>query len=137
MPDKKRLEDAQVGETIGPYRYRVTREMAEFGSSAEVRASAWFSGDGDSGPGFAPSTLTDNDYSLAFMEKYIPGEVVHTKAENHYLNPPIIGKELTITGRVAERYEKRGRDFLVFETETRDEDGREIVKSRNTVLISL
>ena len=27
MAEKLKLEDAQVGETIGPYRYRVTREM--------------------------------------------------------------------------------------------------------------
>ena len=133
MAEKLNLEDAKVGDAIGPYRYRVTREMAEFAASREMMESSRYSGERS----IAPSTLTDNDYSLAFMVKYNPGEAIHTKAENNYLNPPVIGKELIVTGTIADRFEKRGRDFLVFETTTRDEDGREIVRSKNTVLISM
>ena len=132
MVEKLNLEDAKVGDAIGPYRYRVTREMAEFAASREMMGTPLYS-EGS----IAPSTLTDNDYSLAFMVKYNPGEAIHTKAENHYFNPPIIGKELVVTGTIADRFEKRGRDFLVFETTTRDEDGREIVRSKNTVLVSM
>lgn len=133
MPEKLNLEDAQIGDAIGPYRYTVSREMARFAASADLLADSRYSAESQ----IAPSTLTDNDYSLAYMEKFHPGEAIHTKAENHYLNPPFIGKELIVTGTISDRFEKRGRNFLVFETTTRDEDGREIVKSRNTVLISM
>ena len=133
MVDRRNLEDAQVGDAIGPYRYTVTREMAAYAASKGNITGARFSADSS----FAPSTLTDNDYSLAFLQKYHPGEAIHTKAENHYLNPPVIGKELIVTGAVSEKFEKRGKDFLVFETTTYDEDGREIVKSKNTLLLSL
>lgn len=133
MAEKLNLEDAQIGDPIGPYSYTVTREMAEFAASAEMLAGPRYS----AGSAIAPSSLTDNDYSLAFMVQYSPGEAIHTKADNQYLNPPIIGKELTVTGAIADRFNKRGRDFLVFETTTRDEDGRDIVRSRNTLLISL
>ena len=133
MVDRLSLEDAQVGDAIGPYRYTVTPEMAAYAASKGDITGARFSADSS----FAPSTLTDNDYSLAFLQKYHPGEAIHTKAENHYLNPPIVGKELTVTGAVSDKFEKRGKDFLVFETATRDEDGREIVKSKNTLLLSL
>ena len=133
MAEKLKLEEAKVGDAIGPYRYKVTREMAAFAASDEMRSGPWYPGDG----ALAPSTLTDNDYSLAYLEKYDPGEAIHTKAENHYVNPPLIGKELTVTGTVSDRFNKRGKDFLVFETTTCDEDGREIVRSKNTVLISL
>ena len=133
MAEKLNLEDAQIGDAIGPYRYTVTMEMAQFAASADLWADSFYSADSH----IAPSTLTDNDYSLAYMEKFHPGEAIHTKADNHYLNPPIIGKELTVTGTIADKFNKRGRDFLVFETTTRDEDGREIVRSKNTVLISM
>ena len=63
MAEKLKLEDAQVGETIGPYRYRVTREMVAFAASKEMLSSSRYSGDSP----IAPSALTDNDYSLAFM----------------------------------------------------------------------
>lgn len=133
MAEKLNLEDAQVGDPIGPYRYTVTREMAQFAASTELQADSRYSGDSQ----IAPSNLTDNDYSLAFMVQYNPGEAIHTKAENQYLNPPVVGKELIVAGTVSERFEKRGRQFLVFETTTRDEDGREIVRSKNTLLISM
>ena len=133
MAEKLKLEDAQVGETIGPYRYRVTREMVAFAGSKEMLSSSRYSGDST----IAPSALTDNDYSLAFMIQYNVGDAIHTKAENHYINPPIVGKELIVTGAVSDRFNKRGKDFLVFETTTCDEDGREIVKSKNTLLLSL
>ena len=137
MAEKLKLEDAQVGETIGPYRYRVTREMAEYAASKEMGSSQWFSNDAPLDGPIAPSTLTDNDWGLAFMQKYTTGEVVHTKAQHHYITPPLIGKELIVTGVVSDRFNKRGKDFIVFETTTHDQDGREIVKSKNTLLISL
>ena len=133
MTEKRNLEDAQIGDAIGPYRYTVTREMVEFAASDQMLADSRYSADNQ----LAPSTLTDNDYSLAYMEKFHPGEAIHTKADNHYLNPPVIGKELIVTGTITDRFNKRGRDFLVFDTITRDEDGREIVRSKNTVLISM
>ena len=133
MAEKLKLEDAQVGETIGPYRYRVTREMVEYAASKEMLSSSRYSGDSP----IAPSALTDNDYSLAFLIQYSPGDAIHTKAENRYINPPIVGKDLIVTGAVSDKFNKRGKEFLVFETTTRDEDGREIVKSKNTLLLSL
>ena len=133
MAEKLNLEEAQIGETIGPYRYTVTREMAAYAASKGKISGSRYS----VASSLAPSTLTDNDYSLAFLQKYHAGEAIHTKAENHYLNPPIIGKELIVTGAVSDKFNKRGKDFLVFETATRDEDGREIVKSKNTLLLSL
>ena len=133
MAEKLNLEDAQKGDVIGPYRYTVTREMTQFAASTDLLSDPRYSAESQ----IAPSTLTDNDYSLAYMEKFHPGEAIHTKADNHYLNPPVIGKELIVTGTIADKFNKRGRDFIVFETTTRDEDGREIVRSKNTVLISM
>ena len=133
MAEKLKLEDAKVGDAIGPYRYKVTREMVAFAASKEMLSSSRYSGESS----IAPSALTDNDYSLAFLIQYSPGDAIHTKAENRYINPPIVGKDLIVTGAVSDRFNKRGKDFLVFETTTRDEDGREIVKSKNTLLLSL
>ena len=133
MAEKLKLEDAQVGDRVGPYRYRVTREMAEYAASKEMLSSSRYSGDSP----IAPSALTDNDYSLAFMIQYRPGDAIHTRPKTHYIEPPIVGKELIVTGAISDRFNKRGKDFLVFETTTCDEDGREIVKSKNTLLLSL
>ena len=134
MSPKKAIEDAQVGDSIGPHRYRLTEELARFAASnvglEEFEVDV-------SGSPIAPSCVTDNDYALAWMKQFTAREAVHTKAEHHYLSPPIIGEDLVVTGSVTDRYNKRGKDFLVFETVTHDGDGREIVRSRNTLLIDL
>ncbi len=137
MAEKRRLKDAQVGDTIGPYRYRLTQEMAEYAAALQEGDSSRYTNDTSFGGPIAPGCVTDNDYFLAWKDKFVAEEAVHAKAEHYYINPPLIGKELIVTGRVSDKYDKRGKGFLVFETVTRDEDGREIVGSKNTLLISL
>ena len=110
MAEKLKLEEALVGDAIGPYRYRVTREMVAFAASKEMLSSSRYSGDSS----IAPSALTDNDYSLAFIVQYSPGDAIHTKAENHYFNPPIIGKELIVTGAISDKLQQERQGFSGF-----------------------
>ena len=134
MPEKRYLGDVEVGEAVGPVSYVMTRERAQFAASnlgiTEFETDA-------SGNLLAPGCATDNDYLMIMAEGFTAKEPVHTKADNFYINPPTIGKRMTVSGEVTDKYTKRGRDFVVFETITRDQDGREIVRSRNTLLIEL
>ena len=99
------------GMTIGPYRYRVTREMVAFAASKEMLSSSRYSGDSS----IAPSALTDNDYSLAFIDPIQSWGTPSTpRPKTITFNPPIIGKELIVTGAISDKFNKRGKDFLVF-----------------------
>ncbi len=60
---------------------------------------------------------------------------ISAKHEDHYANPVVSGKRLHTTGRIAEKYVRRDRPFIVIETECVDEDGREIVRSRHTFML--
>jgi len=65
-----------------------------------------------------------------------PWAGIHTKAEHHYANPVPIGKRLTVRGKVAEKYIRRDRYYVVVELWVVDTDGREIVHIRDTILLS-
>ena len=137
MAEKRRFQDTYIGEGLGPVRYKVTQEMVAYALSQMLGSSSWYSDDTLFGGPIAPSTVTDNDYAVAYRDKFTDEASLHAKAEHHYSNPPFIGKDLIVTGKVSDKYSKRGRDFIVFETVTRDEDEREIVRSKNILVIGL
>lgn len=117
-----------------------------------VAAFADALGDGDPryrGAGaVAPPT-----YPIAFMIQAMAGgadafqelglnfaTLVHGEQEFEYVRPIRAGETLTLTGRIADVYEKRSSgggilDFVVLETEATDAERRPVFWSRN-VLIS-
>jgi acyl dehydratase len=91
-------------------------------------------------------------YPIAFMTQAMAGgmdtflelglnfmTLVHGEQEFEYDRPIRAGETLTLTGRIADVYEKAGSagvlDFVVLETEARDAAGARVFASRN-VLIS-
>jgi len=106
---------------------------------------------GDANPEYA--TLAPPTYPIAFMTQAMSGgmetfselglnfmTLVHGEQEFEYVRPVKIGETLTLTGRIADIYEKTSSsggvlDFVVLETEARDAAGARVFASRN-VLIS-
>jgi acyl dehydratase len=90
-------------------------------------------------------------YPIAFMTQAMAGgmdtflelglnfmTLVHGAQEFEYVRPIRAGETLTLTGRVADVYEKPGSsgmlDFVVLETEARDVAGAAVFFSRNTLI---
>ena len=128
------LEEAQVGETLRPYAYTLTREIALFAARNIGRDSLETDASGNE---LAPACVTDNDYTGLWISDFTIKEAIHAKAEHHYLTPPRVGMRLNVTGRIIDKYNRRGREYLVLESETVDEDGTKLVESKNVLLIDL
>ena len=106
---------------------------------------------GDANPEFA--TVAPPTYPIAFMSQAMAGgmdtflelglnfmTLVHGEQEFEYVRPVQIGETLTLTGRVADIYEKTNSaghtlDFVVLETEAKDATAQPVFFSRN-ILIS-
>jgi len=90
-------------------------------------------------------------YPIAFMTQSMAGgmetflelglnfmTLVHGEQEFEYARPIRAGETLTLTGRIADIYEKTGSsgtlDFVVLETEARDAGGALVFFSRNTLI---
>jgi acyl dehydratase len=105
----------------------------------------------DANPEYA--TLAPPTYPIAFMTQAMSGgmeaflelglnfmTLVHGEQEFEYVRPVRVGETLTLTGRIADVYDKTNSsgavlDFVVMETEGADEAGKPVFYSRN-VLIS-
>jgi len=57
---------------------------------------------------------------------------IWAKSEQEFLKPMIMGSTVYIRGRVADKYVKRGKQYLVTEFETLDENGKVLLRSRET-----
>lgn len=109
---------------------------------------------GDPSPRYrGESAVAPPTYPIAFMIQALAGgadafaelgldfmTLVHGEQEFEYVRPVRVGETLTLTGRIADVYEKRSSgggvlDFVVLETEAADADGETVFWSRN-VLIS-
>jgi acyl dehydratase len=109
---------------------------------------------GDPDPRYRGSdAVAPPTYPIAFMIQALAGgadvfaelgldflTLVHGEQEFEYVRPIRVGETLTLTGRIADVYEKRSSgggvlDFVVLETEGAAADGAAVFWSRN-VLIS-
>ena len=129
--------NAQVGEELGQIEYEVTRTVIEEYADIADDHDPWFLKQSPFGGPIAHPTIGANDYSHLLTTKYSSSGVVHVKAAHEFLNPIKPGKTYTVKAKVVDRYTRRGRDYLTVETVTTDEDGLEIVRSRNTWLLSM
>ena len=90
-------------------------------------------------------------YPIAFMTEAMAGgmdtflelglnfmTLVHGEQEFEYVRPVKAGETLTLSGKIADIYEKTGSsgtlDFVVLETEARDAAGKPVFYSRNTLI---
>ena len=53
-----------------------------------------------------------------------PDARVHYEYHARHLSPAFVGEELVVTGRILDRYEKRGRVYLQYRMEVHTADGR-------------
>ena len=103
------------------------------------------------GPSASGAPVAPPTYPIAFMAQAMAGgmetflelglnfmTLVHGEQEFEYTRPIKAGETLTLTGRIADLYEKQGSngmlDFAVLETEAVDAAGQAVFFSRNTLI---
>lgn len=66
-----------------------------------------------------------------------PGEQhINAGHEAQYFNPPLPGKKLILHSVIVDKYVRRGKPYVITETEVKDEDGRLIERNRRTSMVS-
>jgi hypothetical protein len=117
------FETIDVGEEYGPLSYVLTAEkLATFRSVI-----------GD--PEAVFPTIASKDYANLFSTRYEQPGFINAKHESWYQSPPAVGETITTSGRLADTYVRRGKAYLVMETRSVGEDGRELVRAKTTLLV--
>ena len=130
MPESRGAGESQqlydrliVGEQLGHLEYKVTEELLQ-----EFREAVGY-------PEAAFPHLAVKEYIEVLRRKHGTLDFISAKHKDRYFHPPIINKRVQVSGWVREKYQRRGRNWLVVETLAIDEDGREIVRSEHAFLV--
>ena len=78
----------------------------------------------------------NQDYVYLMVQKGIWGSGgIHTRQESEFFNPGYIGQRVVCSGKIAERYVRNGKNFLVIEYQIDEISGLPIAKHRLTAQI--
>ena len=102
----------EVGETFEKYEYVLTQEMIDSYRKGVMDPEAAF------------PTISHKVDVKQYNKRYRDDGSVNARCAFYCYNPPLPGKKLTVTGWIADKYLRRGKNYIVTEAVSVDEDGR-------------
>jgi len=132
---KLTYEALQVGEEFVSDEHLVTPEDVETYAYAVEDHHPWFSGASPFGGPIAHPTLLGNQALRLRHGRYIVHAGLHAKMEFEFLEPIRPGVRVRSRGRVIDKYERRGKPYMVTEFSTADEQGTVLVRGRFTQML--
>jgi len=83
--------------------------------------------------GFLPPGATIEIHPRLKFDKFPSLKAaIWAKSEHEFIKPMKVGSKVFIRGKVTDKYIKRGREYLVAELETVDENGQVLLRSHET-----
>ncbi|MCH7712250.1 MAG: hypothetical protein IIC99_01380 [Chloroflexi bacterium] len=114
-----KYDDLVIGEELGSFEYVLTQQMLDdFRESVEDPEAPF------------PTLAVKHDGTALNMVYYDTTGGVNAGNEVEFFNPPIPGKKILVSGRIADKYVRRDKPYLVIEATATDEDGRLLERLR-------
>ena len=132
---KLTYEALTVGEQFVSDTHLVTPEDIEAYAFAVDDHHSWFTEDSPFGGPVAHPTLMANQALHLRHSKYIVHAGLHAKMEFNFLEPIRPGTRVRSRGTVIDKYERRGRQYMVTEYVTEDDNGTPLVRGQFTQML--
>ena len=114
-------EDVTVGEEFMSDDFLIKPEDVDTFAYAVDDHNPWYFGDSPFGGRIVHPTLLANQALLLRHGKYIVPAGLHAKMQFEFVEPLRVGMRVRTHGKVIDKYERRGRHYMVTQFETRDE----------------
>jgi acyl dehydratase len=132
---KLTYEGLQVGEEFVSGEQVVTPEDIEAYAFAVDDHHPWFLEDSPFGGPVAHPTFMANQALRLRHNRYVVPAGLHAKMEFEFVEPIRPGARVRSRGRVIDKYERRGRPYMVTEYVTEDEHGTVLVRGQFTQML--
>jgi hypothetical protein len=126
---KLTLESLKVGDEFVSDDHLVIPEDIEAHGYATEDDHSWLA------DGLAPPTLMANQALHLRHSKYIVHAGLHARMEFNFVEPIPLGARVRTRGKVIDKYERRGKPYMVTEYVTQDDAGRVLVRGQFTQMI--
>jgi acyl dehydratase len=114
-------EDVTVGEEFTSDDFLIKPEDVDTFAYAVDDHNPWYFEDSPLGGPIVHPTLLGNQALLMRHGKYIVPAGLHAKMQFEFIEPLRVGMRVRSHGKVIDKYERRGRHYMVTQFETRDE----------------
>jgi acyl dehydratase len=125
----------QVGETFVSDDHLVTPEDIETYAFAVDDHHPWFFEASPFGGPVAHPTLLGNQALRLRHTRYVVHAGLHARMDFQFLEPIRPGMRVRSRGTVVDKYERRGKPYMVTEFVTEDEDGAVLVRGQFTQML--
>lgn len=128
---RARFEDIEVGRSLGEMEWVVTEEMIDTQCAIDADYAVWYSLESPWGGRIAPPQISYRPPRWLLSRTYnIRGLFYRWEMEN--IRPIRPGVTLRVSARIADKYLKSDREFVVYEAEATDPDGNVVFRTRRT-----
>jgi hypothetical protein len=129
MSEKSGFEALPIGLELGPLEIMLDDDTV----NARLELVQWKNREPLDELGVTPPGVTITNHALMKFMAWPDLRVsIWAKSEHEFLKPLKVGSKVIIRGKVVDKYVKRGRNYLVADYETVDEDGEVLMRSRET-----
>lgn len=126
-----RYELVQIPEEFGPVQMLVDdHRIKTYAFTQDDYRSWYFSDNSPFNRRIGHASILTNDLLWLFLTSRENIVGLHAQEELWFHNPVFAGEQATLQGKYVDKYEKRGKGYVVMEAEARGEDGRLLVRRR-------
>ena len=130
------FDKLQVGDTLPEMEIVYDEDMQGRFLAALQEENPWYYRESPWGGAITYHPLLDDAPMEAAMYRYqYPFSFVHARQETEFINPLPLGKPARVITKIADKYVKRDKGYIVIESLIVDEDGVEIMRTRNHAMI--
>jgi hypothetical protein len=124
----KAFHELPVGTDMGSIEYTLSEEQVERHLRA-TRQTPYPQTDGEK---LAPVSILASDGIWLAEARFDISESVHAGQRLEIINVPIVGSRVKVSGKVVDKFEKGGRQFVVMDVVSEDDRGRVLARGRMT-----
>lgn len=128
-------DTVQLGEELESTDLIVKPEDVDTFAYAVDDHHSWYFDDSPFGGPIAHPPLLANQALLMRHNKYIVDAGLHAQMQFEFVKPIRVGMHVRTRGKVIDKYEKRGRHYMVTEFVTTEESGEVLVRGQFTQMI--
>ena len=129
-------ETVTVGEEFMSDDFMIKPEDVDTFAYAVDDHNPWYFEDSPLGGKIAHPTLLGNQALLMRHGKYVVPAGLHAKMQFEFVEPARVGMRVRTRGKVIDKYERRGRHYMVTSFETREEEtGTVLTRGQFTQMI--
>lgn len=122
------FHELPIGTDMGSIEYTLSAQRVE----RHLRATHQTPYPEIDGEKLAPVSILAGDGIRLAESRFDISESVHAGQRLEVINIPIVGSRVKVSGKVVDKFEKGGRQFVVMDTVSEDDRGRVLARGRMT-----